>query len=167
MVCNAEVLMGLECDRSPYRGLGLQVMRLESYCVVSNRTGIPLQLLQCHRGVTAETYDDGAGGGTLVDGGKAGLPRRTQDTPVQPGLQAAIRDPGVDWTSCMDIPIGNPLLRNPDLALRRSAEKLGPRMLPPGQSWQGRKNPDGGLYLVCASLQSAFHLPGIMEMCVS
>jgi hypothetical protein len=81
-------------------------MRLESYCVISNRTGIPLQLMQWHSKVTAETFDDGAGGGTLVDGGKGGLPRRTHHTPVQPGLQAAIRDPGVDWTSCMDLPTG-------------------------------------------------------------
>ena len=37
---------------------------------------------------------------------RGGLPRASPQTPPQPGLQAAITDPTVDWTSCMDLPPG-------------------------------------------------------------
>ena len=126
-----------------------QVMRLESHCVISNRLGIPLQLMQWRSDLTAETFDDRfvshseallsawilsfppwgcaaqpstiarqviadvlaglcrAGGGTMVSGStRGGLPRASPQTPPQPGLRAAIRDPTVDWTSCMDLPPG-------------------------------------------------------------
>ena len=36
----------------------MQVMRLESHCVISNRTGVPLQLMQWRSDLTAETFDD-------------------------------------------------------------------------------------------------------------
>ena len=84
-------------------------MRLESYCVVSNRTGIPFQLMQWQATTAKQTFDDNAGGGTALSDCKGGLPKRKQETPLQPGLKAAIEDPSIDWTSCLDLPIGKTL----------------------------------------------------------
>lgn len=74
--------------------------------MVTNRTGVPLQLMQWRSDVAAETFDDKAGGGTMLSSSKSGLPRATGRTPQPPGIQAAIRDPEIDWTSCMHLPTG-------------------------------------------------------------
>lgn len=84
-------------------------MQLESYCVVSNRTGIPLQLMQWQSNGLKETFDNKAGGGIDVIDNVGGLPKRKAETPLQPGLQAAIQDPSVDWTACLNLPIGRAL----------------------------------------------------------
>lgn len=81
-------------------------MRLESYCVVSNRTGIPFQLMQWQSRDSKQTFNDRAGGCTVLSDSKGGLPKRKAETPLQPGLRAAIQDPSVDWTSCLDLPVG-------------------------------------------------------------
>lgn len=81
-------------------------MRLESYCVVSNRTGIPFQLMQWQANTARQTFDDNAGGCTVLSDCKEGLPKRKAETPLQPGLKAAIQDPSIDWTSCLDLPAG-------------------------------------------------------------
>lgn len=85
-------------------------MRLESYCVVSNRTGIPFQLMQWQSSGARQRFDNEAGGGTELSDSRGGLPKRRADTPLQPGLRAAIQDPAVDWTSCLDLPVGKSIL---------------------------------------------------------
>ena len=96
----------LGCSRINLSLLVCQVLRLESYCVVSNRTGIPLQLMQWQASDSHQVFDNKAGGGTALRESKQGLPKRKADTPLQPGLKAAIQDPSVDWTSCLDLPVG-------------------------------------------------------------
>ena len=103
-----------------------QVMRLESHCVVSNRTGIPLQLMQWRSDALWETFDDKAGGGTLVKDSKGGLPRATSQTPAQPGFKAAVNDPAVDWTSYIDLPPG---AQQPGLCSQVSEITVGTHML--------------------------------------
>lgn len=75
-----------------------QVLRLEPHCVISNRTGLPLQIMHYSSGNKVQRL-----------GGKAtGLqPSQGQQPPrTPPGLKGVVANPQQDWTSCMDVPTG-------------------------------------------------------------
>lgn len=78
--------------------------------VLSNRTGVPLQLLQLRPGAFEETV----GGVMPVPATHSGLPRvggpRAGGAGAALGLRTALSDASsaIDWTACMDLPPGKP-----------------------------------------------------------
>ena len=78
--------------------LCVQVLRLEPHCVISNRTGTPLQIMHLNTGNKVQRL-----------GGKAtGVqPSRGQQPQMAPpGLKGVVANPQQDWTSCIDVPTG-------------------------------------------------------------
>ena len=78
--------------------LCVQVLRLEPRCVISNRTGTPLQIMHFNTGNKVQRL-----------GGKAtGVqPSRGQQPQMAPpGLKGVVANPQQDWTSCIDVPTG-------------------------------------------------------------
>lgn len=76
----------------------MQVLRLEPRCVISNRTGTPLQVMHYSAASKVQRL-----------GGKASGVRPSQGqqpTRTPPGLKGVVGDPHQDWTSCMDVPVG-------------------------------------------------------------
>ncbi|KAL3132004.1 hypothetical protein ABBQ32_14227 [Trebouxia sp. C0010 RCD-2024] len=82
-------------------GIGFErtmVLRLEPRCVISNRTGTPLQVMHYSAASKVQRL-----------GGKASGVRPSQGqqpTRTPPGLKGVVGDPHQDWTSCMDVPVG-------------------------------------------------------------
>ena len=79
--------------------------------VLSNRTGVPLQLLQLRPGAFEETV----GGVMPVPATHSGLPRvggprAGGSAGAALGLRTALSDASsaIDWTACMDLPPGEP-----------------------------------------------------------
>ena len=84
----------------------LQALRLEPHHVVSNHTGIPLQMMHFQPRNMKASLARGA-----VEVNRAttasGLPRASATGPSgQPGLKGAVHEPDVDWTSVLDLPAG-------------------------------------------------------------
>ncbi|KAK9834254.1 hypothetical protein WJX81_000411 [Elliptochloris bilobata] len=80
-------------------------LRLEPRVVLSNRTGVPLQLLQPRPGAT----EPAAGIGLMpVPATPTGLPRVGGARAGAAGLRTALSDASsaVDWAACMDLPPG-------------------------------------------------------------
>ena len=75
-----------------------QVLRLEPHVVVSNRTGIPLQLMHYSSGASVQRLGNKATG---VQPSRGQQPQR-----AGPGLKGVVARPDQDWTSCIDIPSG-------------------------------------------------------------
>ena len=76
----------------------MQVLRLEPHCVISNRTGTPLQIMH----YSADNKVQRLGGkATGVQPSRVQQPRRTP-----PGLKGVVANPQQDWTSCIDVPTG-------------------------------------------------------------
>ena len=78
--------------------LDVQVLRLEPHVVVSNRTGIPLQLMHYSSGANVQRLGNKATG---VQPSRGQQPQR-----AGPGLKSVVARPDQDWTSCIDIPSG-------------------------------------------------------------
>ena len=76
----------------------VQVLRLEPHCVISNRTGIPLQIMHYNPSNKLQPLGGKASG---VQPSQGQQPSRTP-----PGLKGVVADPRQDWTSCMDVPAG-------------------------------------------------------------
>ena len=76
----------------------VQVLRLEPHCVISNRTGTPLQIM--HYSPSNKLQRLGAkASGVQPPPGK-------QPSRNPPGLKGVVADPQQDWTSCIDVPVG-------------------------------------------------------------
>lgn len=88
-----------------------QALRLEPYLVISNQTGIPLQLMQPRRGTVHHSFAGMMPSSATRDGlPRAGVPPAGrsytgQGTPPE-GLRSAISAPGADYTSTVDLPTG-------------------------------------------------------------
>eukprot|EP00884_Botryococcus_braunii_P010316 jgi/Botrbrau1/19286/Bobra.0073s0029.1 len=97
----AEVVARLEVVGSSFERT--MALRLEPYCVVTNLTGIPLQLMQYKSGSTGDRLR-GDGGGSSV----ALLPRRPSGGSLRAGLSmaAALAEAVPDWTTAVDLPVG-------------------------------------------------------------
>ena len=76
----------------------VQVLRLEPRCVISNRTGTPLQVMQYSAASKVQRLGGKASG---VQPSQGQQPPRTP-----PGLKGVVADPNQDWTSCMEVPVG-------------------------------------------------------------
>ena len=85
-------------------GSFLQVLRLESHVILSNRTGVPLQVMQYSSAATMQPLSQAAIGVEPATG--PGLPRGQPGQNYPPGLKGAIVDQSVDWTTCMELPAG-------------------------------------------------------------
>ena len=89
----------------------LQALRLEPYLVISNQTGIPLQLMQPRRGAVQQSFAGVAPSRATSDGlpragvPPAGRPSFGQGPPPQ-GLRSAISAQDADYTSTLDLPTG-------------------------------------------------------------
>ena len=95
--------------------MSMQVMRMQPFCSISNRTGLGLQLLQWQPSLCAQHYDDQAGGGTAVQNSIRGLPRAQGRSSLGPlSMGNATKDSSVDWTSCMELPAGMHLIHLSD-----------------------------------------------------
>ena len=98
------------CRSSDVQHLALQALRLEPHHVVSNHTGIPLQLMHFHPDSMQETYGHKAGGTVKISRSTtpSGLPQARPAGPSgQPGLKGAVHEANVDWTSVLDLPAGS------------------------------------------------------------
>ena len=82
----------------------VQVLRLESHVILSNRTGVPLQVMQYSSAATMQPLSQAAIGVEPATG--PGLPRGQPGQNYPPGLKGAIVDQSVDWTTCMELPAG-------------------------------------------------------------
>ncbi|KAK9827173.1 hypothetical protein WJX74_009221 [Apatococcus lobatus] len=78
------------------------VLRLESHVILSNRTGVPLQVMQYSSAATMQPLSQAAIGVEPASG--PGLPRGQPGQNYPPGLKGAIVDQSVDWTTCMELP---------------------------------------------------------------
>lgn len=80
----------------------MQALRLEPQLVISNQTGIPLQLMQLHRG----RFSQSTAGVTPNPATFSGLPRASVPPAGKgaPGLRAAVASPDADPTSTLDLP---------------------------------------------------------------
>ena len=91
--------------------ISLQALRLEPYLVISNQTGIPLQLMQPRRGAVQQSFAGIAPSQATRDGlpragvPPAGRPSFGQGPPPQ-GLRSAISAQDADYTSTLDLPTG-------------------------------------------------------------
>ncbi|KAL0043259.1 hypothetical protein WJX82_006661 [Trebouxia sp. C0006] len=74
------------------------VLRLEPHCVVSNRTGTPLQIMHFNTGNKVQRL---GGKATGVQPSWGQQPQR-----APPGLKGVVAKPQQDWTSCIDVPTG-------------------------------------------------------------
>ena len=98
--------VSLRCQKS-----SLQALRLEPYLVISNQTGIPLQLMQPRRGAVQQSFAGVAPSQATHDGlpragvPPAGRPSFGQGPPPQ-GLRSAISAQDADYTSTLDLPTG-------------------------------------------------------------
>ena len=80
------------------------MLRLESHAIMSNRTGIPLQVMQYTSEATMQPLGQAAIGVEPATG--PGLPKGQPGQHFPPGLKGAIVDQSVDWTTCMELPAG-------------------------------------------------------------
>ena len=71
---------------------------------MSNRTGVPLQVMQYTSEATMQPLGQAAIGVEPATG--PGLPRGQPGQHFPPGLKGAIVDQSVDWTTCMELPAG-------------------------------------------------------------
>ncbi len=78
--------------------MSLQVLRLEPHCVISNRTGTPLQIMHFNAGNKVQQL---GGKATGVQPSRGQQPQR-----APPGLKGVVANPQQDWTSCIDVPTG-------------------------------------------------------------
>ena len=96
-----------------------QALRLDPHIVITNRTGVPLQLMEPRPNAQSE----GIGGAFPEPHTPSGMPRTRgpasgQQSPPQ-GLRALVSEPGTDWASCVGLPPGAlsppfaPSARNP------------------------------------------------------
>jgi len=76
----------------------LQVLRLEPHCVISNRSGTPLQIMHFN---TDNKVQRLGGKATGVQPSRGQQPQR-----APPGLTGVVANPQQDWTSCIDVPTG-------------------------------------------------------------
>jgi len=76
----------------------VQVLRLEPHCVISNRTGTPLQIMHFNTGNKVQRL---GGKATGVQPSRGQQPQR-----APPGLKGVVANPQQDWTSCIDVPTG-------------------------------------------------------------
>ncbi len=76
----------------------MQVLRLEPHCVISNRTGTPLQIMHFN---TSNKVQRLGGKATGVQPSRGQQPQR-----APPGLKGVVANPQQDWTSCIDVPAG-------------------------------------------------------------
>ena len=76
----------------------MQVLRMEPHCVISNRTGVPLQLMHYSPGSSVQQLGNKATG---VQPSRGQQPQR-----VPSGLRGVVAQPDQDWTSCTDVPAG-------------------------------------------------------------
>ena len=105
--CRASLIhVGLRCQRC-----SLQALRLEPYLVISNQTGIPLQLMQPRRGAVQQSFAGVAPSQATRDGlPRAGVPPAGRQSfghgPPPQGLRSAISAQDADHTSTLDLPTG-------------------------------------------------------------
>ena len=83
----------------------LCVLRLGPHCFISNRTGIPLQIMHFNTGNKVQRL---GGKATGVQPSRGQQPQR-----APPGLKGVVANPQQDWTSCIDVPTGM-LCNQPD-----------------------------------------------------
>ena len=98
----------------------LQALRLEPYLVISNQTGVPLQLMQPRRGKIQQSFAGVVPSRPTADGlPRAGVPPAgrsfTGQGGLPEGLSSAISTPKADYTSTVDLPTG-------DIAFQKGAE---------------------------------------------
>ena len=119
----------------------LQVLQLEPHRLISNYTGIPLQLMHCPERAK-DSFRNKAGGGLELGGGDttpSGLPRASPSGPQgQPGLKGAVHDPNVDWTSVLDLPAGEP--RPGGMLLVHAGKVHAGLAIHPPSCWAGDSN---------------------------
>ncbi|DBA65520.1 TPA: hypothetical protein ACH3X2_003176 [Trebouxia sp. C0005] len=72
------------------------VLRLEPHCLISNRTGTPLQIMHFSTSNKAQRL---GGKATGVQPSRGQQPQR-----APPGLKGVVANPQQDWTSCIDVP---------------------------------------------------------------
>lgn len=84
----------------------LQALRIAHHTVVSNRTGIPLQLMHAStQDVSRQLGRQSAGTLPAARERQQGAVRATASAP---GLRAALPDTGLDWQSSLELPAGKP-----------------------------------------------------------
>ena len=71
---------------------------------MSNRTGVPLQVMQHTSEATMQPLGQAAIGVEPATG--PGLPKGQPGQRFPPGLKGAIVDQSVDWTTCTELPAG-------------------------------------------------------------
>ncbi len=95
LVADVQLFVALSCQACL---LGVQVLRLEPHCVISNRTSTPLQIMHFNTGNKVQRLGDKATG---VQPSRGQQPQR-----APPGLKGVVANPQQDWTSCIDVPTG-------------------------------------------------------------
>ncbi|DBB13383.1 TPA: hypothetical protein ACH3X3_005116 [Trebouxia sp. C0006] len=95
LVADMQLFVAFSCQACL---LGVQVLRLEPHCVVSNRTGTPLQIMHFNTGNKVQRL---GGKATGVQPSWGQQPQR-----APPGLKGVVAKPQQDWTSCIDVPTG-------------------------------------------------------------
>lgn len=90
----------------------LQALRLEPYLVISNQTGVPLQLMQPRRGTIQQSFAGVVPSRATGDGlPRVGVPPAgrsfTGQGGLPEGLTSAISAPQADYTSTVDLPTGD------------------------------------------------------------
>ena len=84
--------------------LVLQALRIAHHTVVSNRTGIPLQLMHAStQDVSRQLGRQSAGTLPAARERQEGALRPPASAP---GLRAALPDTGLDWQSSLELPAG-------------------------------------------------------------
>ena len=89
----------------------MQALRLEPYLVISNQTGVPLQLMQPRRGAIQQSFAGIVPSRATRDGlPRVGIPPAgrtyTGQGPPPEGLRTAISAADADYTSTVDLPTG-------------------------------------------------------------
>ncbi len=89
----------------------MQALRLEPYLVISNQTGVPLQLMQPRRGTVQQSFAGIVPSRATRDGlPRVGIPPAgrsyTGQGPAPEGLRTAISAADADYTSTVDLPTG-------------------------------------------------------------
>ena len=87
----------------------MQALRLEPYLVISNQTGVPLQLMQPRRGTVQQSFAGIVPSRATRDGlPRVGIPPAgrsyTGQGPAPEGLRTAISAADADYTSTVDLP---------------------------------------------------------------
>ena len=94
----------------------VQALRLEPYLVISNQTGVPLQLMQPRGGTIQQSFAGIVPSRATRDGlPRVGVPPAgrsyTGQGPPPEGLRTAISAADADYTSTVDLPTGGSTLR--------------------------------------------------------